>query len=186
MTIEFGKRSFGGFGFKAVLVLSALSVACSAAETLETNRPLVEQAKAAAEQAKVTNQDYVRFNGGLYDRTTDEVYVDEGGRVMRFEGDQLVDVAGDVQESPKGTVSAMDTCSNTQNLSHCETVTCSSTWFYLNYSGDNFQDPYAQFGYGATVNVRNAPYRRLGARGVRVFYAGLWGYMSGNCLSGGL
>jgi len=87
----------------------------------------------------------------------------------------------------EGQVTALDVCSNTENLSHCETVTCQSAQIYRNYNptADDFSDPYATVYNGQTVNVRNAPYRRYGPRGVRVFHAGLWGFISANCVSGG-
>jgi hypothetical protein len=87
----------------------------------------------------------------------------------------------------QGEVTALDVCSNTENLSHCETVVCGSGYLYRNYnaSTDDFSDPYNTVYSGQTLNVRNAPYRRYGPRGVRVFNSGIWGFVSANCVSGG-
>ncbi len=51
---------------------------------------------------------------------------------------------------------------------------------------DWFRGQFASVWPGTYINVRNAPYRRYGPRGVRVFYNNDWGFMSGNCLTGGL
>lgn len=87
----------------------------------------------------------------------------------------------------EGQVSALDICSNTDNLTHCETVTCQSAGLYRNYNAtaDDFSDQFATVYYGYQLNVRNAPYRRYGPRGVRIFYQGTWGFVSANCVSGG-
>jgi hypothetical protein len=88
----------------------------------------------------------------------------------------------------EGEVTALDVCSNTTNLSHCETVTCSSAQLYRNYNPntDNFSDPFNTVTYGMVLNVHNAPDRRFGPRGVRIYNSGIWGFVSGNCVSGGL
>jgi hypothetical protein len=82
-------------------------------------------------------------------------------------------------------------CDDPNNRTHCELSLdepgCRPTRAYLNYVGDDFRDPYGDpINPNTWINVRNQPYRRYGPRGVRVFYQGKWGFVSGNCLSGGL
>jgi hypothetical protein len=183
------------FGFGKRFVVPALAamvfnvVGCSGPESLDTNPALVEHSRAAVAMAASTGKSVVTFEDGTYNAESNEVYVTEGDRVMRFEGEQLADITAEVMSGARneGKVSALDSCSNTENLSHCETVTCQSAQLYRNYnaSADDFMDPYATVYYGQTLNIRNAPYRRYGPRGVRVFYAGIWGFVSANCVSGG-
>lgn len=74
---------------------------------------------------------------------------------------------------------------------HSETVLnksgCSPATVWANYTSgsDDFSTAVGSVPSNNSVSVRNSPYRYIAARGVRVYYAGGWAFMSSNCLSGG-
>jgi len=79
---------------------------------------------------------------------------------------------------------------------HCETVSgCETMVVYKNYNdgADQFYDPFETFfrtghvmayNRGDTLEVRDAPYRRAGERGVLIYTGGTfgWGWVSRTCL----
>jgi hypothetical protein len=159
---------------------------------------LTAQVVAAKTQAEATGGQIVRFSaGGFWDATTQEAYINDGARVARVVKGRLVykdrgtgrpDGAALVGATSVTTQTIPATCYVTDNLTHCEQVAnvsgCNPTSMWLNYdpTADHFSGVYGPPAYaGEYINVRNAPYRRYGPRGVRVFRTGTWGFMSVNC-----
>ncbi|MCP9490772.1 MAG: hypothetical protein MSC31_12995 [Solirubrobacteraceae bacterium MAG38_C4-C5] len=152
------------------------------AQAATSDRELVQRVKEAKAQA--TGETYVRFTGGMYEPTTGDVYVDGDPIVRRLEGNKLV-----AAPAPSGgDFGTQDACDGT--YTHCETITCQSTRFYLNYypTEDRFRDIYGDVYYnGEQADIRDDAgqgYRRYGPRGVRGRENGRWGFFSNSCLSG--
>lgn len=171
----------------AILIVLAATAALAfallpTAQAASPDRQLVELVKLVKQaKARATGDTYVRFDGGMYEPTTGDVYVDGDPVVRRLEGNRLVAAPA----STGGEFGTLDACNGT--YTHCETITCQSTRFYLNYypDQDDFRDVYGDVYYnGEQADIRDEPYRSYGPRGVRGMENGKWGFFSKNCLSG--
>ena len=154
--------------------LSLTSVAGAAPASPELTKKVIAAAK------KATRNDIVRFQGGYYDPTTYEAYVDEGAQVFQLRGNRLGPALG----GSSGDFTTQVNCGG--GYFHCEQVwPCDTAQTYLNYfpDVDDFRDPWGRLLVQLEqANVRNEPYRRYGPRGVRVYQFGRHGFMSNNCL----
>jgi hypothetical protein len=129
----------------------------------------------------------VRFSEGLYDASTGDVYVDGyPDAVWRLAGDQLEPAPS--SHSDSGQVSTLESCGFITYF-HCEHTLvksgCMPTTFWLNYNPDtdHFSDPYGQaLNPPEQVSVRDQPYRNYGARGLRAYHDGKYGFYSDNCV----
>lgn len=157
---------------------------------------LAKQVVDAKRQAAITGASMVRGDWGYWDATTQEAYVDTGARIAHVKGGKLVYLDRGVGQ-PGGLYSGDGPvvmyhpypCHETDNYTHCEQSLnksgCNPTYAYLNYNDttDNFSGQYGAPIYpGEWMNVRNAPYRKIGPRGVRIYRIDRWLFMSDNCL----
>ncbi len=137
----------------------------------------------------------VAFDGGYYDSTTREVYIDQGARVATLSGSTLRD-APVVDDTPTsraadGTVLATKAAASVQvPASTCTArpVTCQSASLWLNYVNDDFSRAYLTVYRNNSIHIRDADghgYRMVPPRGVRAYRGGRWAFISANCVSGG-
>jgi hypothetical protein len=128
-----------------------------------------------------------RFADGLYDAQNGDVYVDGNpDAVWRLSVDRLVPAPTPDTTSAAGILRPLEACGYVTYF-HCEHTLeksgCIPTTFYKNYIGDDFSDPYgAKLNPPEQVSVRDAPYRNYGARGVRAYHDGVYGFYSDNCV----
>ena len=201
MTVSLSANSMRVVLVPILVMLSSTFVVFSASARASTGgagaaqqeNELTQQVIAAKNQADRSGETMVRFAaGGFWDATTDEAYINEGARVALLVRNKLVDrdrgtAYPDVRTLGDPAASTTDTCSVTDNLTHCESVIntpgCDPTYAYLRYVNDDFMAPYGPAAYpGERINVRNSPYRAQAPRGVRVFRTAEWLWMSDNCL----
>jgi len=157
---------------------------------------LTKQVLDARRQAAITGASIVRGDWGYWDATTREAYIDTGGRIAHVKGAKLAYLDPGPSE-PAGVLGGGGpvimfhpaVCHDNTNLTHCEQSLnksgCNPTYAYLRYDDltDNFSGQYGAPIYpGEWMNVRNAPYRKIGPRGVRIYRIDRWLFMSDNCL----
>ncbi len=179
-------------GCLAYLVSWCPSPASAARLSDSTLRARAIVAKATSERSATP---VVAFDGGYYDSTTREVYIDQGARVATLQGSTLQD-APVVDDTPTsraadGTVLATKAaadCPGAGQYVHCETVTCQSASLWLNYVNDDFSRAYLTVYRNNSIHIRDADghgYRMVPPRGVRAYRGGRWAFISANCVSGG-
>lgn len=172
--------------------LAVLALTAPASQAAGPDDPaLLARVQAAVQQANATGEPLVRFDGGYYDATTRQVYVDEGAQVLVLVGDRLVP-APDGALGSANRSAGMALCNPTARFTHCERVVdrpgCDPATVWLNYDPrtDHFSTPWGSPAVpGEGINVRNYPYRTYGPRGVRVYRESHWAFMSDACLTGG-
>ena len=167
-----------------VVALAAMAAWVGPASAADVKSPAVVSEVKQAARTTPAGQTR-RFADGLYDAQDGDVYVDGNPDALwRLSGDRLVLAPKTIP--PPGTVTPFESCGYI-DFFHCEHTLvksgCIPTTFYKNYIGDDFSDPSgAPLNPPEQVSVRDPPYRNYGARGVRAYHDGIYGFYSDNCV----